>query len=72
LRFSKKQNAIALLGQGLRVTVRTDVSAVSVDRNGVVKAVQCHDYVGNDYTIHMEFGEVLSNAEVSQVIGQKR
>jgi CRP-like cAMP-binding protein len=72
LRFSKKQNAIALLGQGLRVTVRTDVSAVSVHRNGIVKAVQCHDYVGNDYTIHMEFGEELSSAEVSQVIGSKR
>ncbi len=72
LRFSKKQNAIALLGQGLRVTVRTDVSAVSVHRNGIVKAVQCHDYVGNDYTIHMEFGEELSNAEVSQVTGLKR
>lgn len=72
LRFSKKQNAIALLGQGLRVTVRTDVSAVSLHRNGIVKAVQCHDYVGNDYTIHMEFGEALSNAEVSQVTGLKR
>jgi CRP-like cAMP-binding protein len=72
LRFSRKQNAIALLGQGLRVTVRTDVSAVSVHRNGIVKAVQCHDYVGNDYTIHMEFGEELSSAEMSQVIGSKR
>jgi hypothetical protein len=67
LRFSKKQNAIALLGQGLRVTVRTDVSAVSVHKNGIVKAVQCHDYVGNDYTIHLEFGEELSSAEVSQL-----
>jgi CRP-like cAMP-binding protein len=72
LRFSKKKNAIALLGQGLRVIVRTDASPFSVDRNGVVKAVLCHDFVGNDYTIHMEFGEELSNAEVRQVIGLKQ
>jgi CRP-like cAMP-binding protein len=71
LRFSRKKNAIALLGQDLRVTVRTDASPFSVDRNGVVKAVQCHDFVGNDYSIHMEFGEVLSRAEVHQVIGLK-
>jgi hypothetical protein len=56
----------------LRVIVRTDASPFSVDRNGVVKAVLCHDFVGNDYTIHMEFGEELSNAEVRQVIGLKQ
>jgi CRP-like cAMP-binding protein len=72
LRFSKKKNAIALLGQGLRVIVRADASPFSVDRNGVVKAVQCHDFVGNDYTIHMEFGKVLSIAEVYQVTGLKQ
>ncbi len=71
LRFSKKKNAVALLGQMVRVTVRTDLSAEPVQRNGVVKAVHCHDFVGNDYTIHMEFQQALSPAEVSQAVGKK-
>lgn len=72
LRFSKKKNAIALLGQDLSVNVRTDVSTESIHRKGVVKAVQCYDFVGNDYTIHMEFKDALSNAELSQAVGRKR
>ncbi|TKB27045.1 cyclic nucleotide-binding domain-containing protein [Desulfopila sp. IMCC35006] len=72
LRFSKKKNAVALLGQDVNVTVRTDLSPHSVQRKGVIKAVQCHDFVGNDYTIHMEFQETLSSAEVSQAIGRIR
>lgn len=72
LRFSKKKNAIALLGQDLGVTVQTDLSPHTVQRNGVVKAVQCHDFVGNDYTIHLEFQKTLSSAEVSLVAGKKR
>ncbi len=71
LRFTKKKNAVALLGQMVRVSVRTDLSADQLQRNGVVKAVQCHDFVGNDYTIHMEFAETLSPAEVAQAVGKK-
>lgn len=72
VRFSRKKNAIALLGQVVNVTVRTDLSPNPVQRNGVVKAVHCHDFVGNDYTIHMEFQETLSSAEVSQAVGRNR
>jgi hypothetical protein len=72
MRFSRKKNAVALLGQDVSVTVRTDLSTHPVQRNGVVKAVQCHDFVGNDYTIHMEFQEILSSAEVAQAVGRNR
>lgn len=72
LRFSKKKNAVALLGQDVSVTVRTDLSPHSVQRNGVIKAVQCSDFVGNDYTIHMEFRETLSSTEISQATRQIR
>ena len=71
LRFSKKKNAVALLGQNLRVSIRGDISTVSLQKDGVVKSVQCHDYVGNDYAIHMEFGETLSDVELVQVVGRK-
>ena len=72
LRFSRKKNAVSLLGQVVHVTVRTDFSPLPFQRNGVVKAVHCHDFVGNDYTIHMEFQETLTSAEVSQAVGRKR
>jgi len=71
LRFSKKKNAIALLQRNLKVTVRTVFSNESLQRNGVVKAVKCHDYVGNHYTIHMKFDEELSNEEVYQATSRK-
>ena len=71
LRFTKKKNAVALLGQMVRVTARTDVSTEPVQRKGVIKAVHCHDFVGNDYTIHMEFQESLSPAEVALAVGKK-
>lgn len=71
LRFSKKKNAVALLGQLVRVSVRPNLSADLLQRNGVVKAVHCHDFVGNDYTIHMEFQQPLSPAEVSKAAGKK-
>ncbi len=71
LRFSKKKNAIALLGQDVGVIVQTDLSPHSVQRNGVIKAVQCRDFVGNEYTIHLEFQKTLSSAEFSQVAGKK-
>ena len=72
LRFSRKKNAIALLGETLRVTVRTAFSPFAVERRGIVKAVQCHDFVGNEYSIHMEFEESLSNSEVQQVVGLRQ
>ncbi len=72
LRFSRKKNAVSLLGQAVHVTVRTDLSPLPFQRNGVVKAVHCHDFVGNDYTIHLEFQETLTSAEVSQAVGRKR
>ena len=71
LRFSKKKNAVALLGQMVQVSVRTDCSGDPIQRNGVIKAVHCHDFVGNDYTIHLEFQQPLSPAEVSQAVGKK-
>lgn len=70
LRFSKKKNAAALLGKQIRVNIRTDASRTSFSCNAVVKAVRCHDFVGNDYSVHVEFQDELSQMEMQQVAGK--
>lgn len=72
LRFSKKKNAAALLGHKIRVNIRPDTAAEPLLRIGKVMAVRCHDFIGNDYSLHVQFEEELSNAEIHQVVGKGR
>ncbi len=72
LRFSKKKNAAALLGKRIRVSIRPDVTAAPFLRIGKVMAVRCHDFIGNDYSLHVEFETELSNAEFQQTAGKER
>ncbi|MFH0785440.1 MAG: cyclic nucleotide-binding domain-containing protein [Pseudomonadota bacterium] len=72
LRFSKKKNAAALLGQNIRVNIRPDSAAEPLLRIGKVMAVRCHDFIGNDYSLHIQFEEELSNAEIHLVVGKGR
>jgi CRP-like cAMP-binding protein len=72
LRFSKKKSAAALLGKKIRVNIRPDVASVVLLRIGKVMAVRCHDFIGNDYSLHIEFDSELSSAEIQQVVGKDR
>ncbi len=72
LRFSKKENAAALLGQKIRVNFRPDASAAPLLRIGQVMAVRCHDFIGSDYSLHVEFESALSSAEIQLVAGKGR
>ena len=72
LRFSKKKNAAALLGQKIRVNIRPDASAAALLRIGKVMAVRCHDFIGNEYSLHVEFETELSPAEIQRVAGKGR
>lgn len=72
LRFSKKKNAAALLGKKIRVNIRTDTSISSFSCNALVMAVRCHDYVGNDYSVHVEFLKELNKLEMQQVVGKAK
>jgi hypothetical protein len=33
-------------------------------------AVRCFDFVGNDYSLHVEFESELSNSEIHQAVGK--
>jgi CRP-like cAMP-binding protein len=64
LRFSKKKNAAALLGQLIRVHLRPKAATQALARTGQVKAVLCHDFVGNEYSLHVQFDAELESKEV--------
>ena len=66
LRFHRKEYATDLLGKHVRVVIRPDNSITPLQKSGMVKAVRCHDFVGNDYSVHLEFDELLGATEVSQ------
>ena len=66
LRFQHKNHALDLLGKHVKVIIRPDNSVSPLQKNGMIKAVRCHDIVGNDYSVHMEFDELLGATEVSQ------
>ena len=72
LRFSKKKNAAVLLGKKIRVNIRTDTAVSSFSCDALVMAVRCHDYVGNDYSLHVEFQKELSKVEMQQVVGKAK
>jgi hypothetical protein len=36
-----------------------------------VKAVRCNDFVGNDYSVHLQFDEKIGVTEVSQAAARK-
>ena len=66
LRFHRKEYATDLLGKHVRVIIRPDNSITPLQKNGMVKAVRCHDFVGNDYSVHLEFDDILGATEVAQ------
>ena len=70
LRFHRKEYATDLLGKHVKVIVRPDNSITPLKKSGMVKAVRSHDFVGNDYSIHLEFDELLGAAEVSQAVAK--
>jgi len=72
IRFSKKKNATALLGKKIRVTIRPDGSLSSIMRIGKVMAVRCHEFVNNDYSLHVQFDLELNNAEIMQITVKSR
>lgn len=67
LRFSKKKSAAALLGHHIRVHLRPKSVAKPLAPIGKVMAIRCHDYVGNEYSLHIQFAEELSASEVLQL-----
>jgi hypothetical protein len=71
LHFSKKKNAVPLLGRKVRVAMYPKGVVKPFVRNGQVKALGCHDFVGNAYSLHIEFDTELPDAEVLQAAARQ-
>jgi hypothetical protein len=71
LHFSKKKNAVPLLGRKVRVAMHPKGVVKPFVRNGQVKALGCHDFVGNAYSLHIEFDTELPDAEVLQAAARQ-
>ncbi len=71
LRFNKKGHAVDLLGKRIKAAIRPDHAATPLLRTGLVKAVRSYDFVGNDYSVHVEFDDPLSSTEVAQAAAKK-
>jgi len=71
LRFHKKEYATDLLGRQVDVTIKPEHSANVIQRSGLVKAVRCHDFVGNDYSVHLQFDGTIDATDVSQAAAKK-
>lgn len=72
LRFSKKNKAIALLRQKVRIAIPTSNPSVPFYFDGTVVAVRCQDFVGNEYSLHVEFDKLLGTAKIQQAIATNR
>jgi len=72
LRFHKKEYATDLLGRDIKVIVRPDNATSPLQKVGQVKAVRCYDFVGNDYSVHVEFDSILGSSEVAQATATKQ
>lgn len=64
LHFSKRKYALALLAKTIKMTVRPDKAQSSFQCTGKIMAVRCHDFVGNEYSLHVEFHNPLQQAEL--------
>jgi hypothetical protein len=71
LRFHKKGKAVDLLGKRLKIAIKPEQATVPMLRTGLVKAVRSYDFVGNDYSVHVEFDDLLSSTEVAQAAAKK-
>lgn len=72
LHFSKKENASPFIGQAIRITIRTDISVPSLILDGVVVAVRCHDFIGNEYSLHVKFNKQITSTDIQQVFATTR
>lgn len=68
VRFSRKKNAVVFLGKTIRAVLQPDGVQQGIQRTGKVMAVHCNDFVGNDYSLHVEFDQELTPAEIHRLL----
>ena len=72
LRFHRKEYATELLGRNIKMVIRPENSLSPIERTGKVKAVRNYDFVGNDYSVHVEFDSIMRPTEVANAASSGR
>ena len=67
IRISRKENARLLLGRGIRTTISLEQGDV-VNCVGNIVAVRFQQYVENDYSVHVQFKEVIHSGIVKRIV----
>ncbi len=71
MRISKKENARLLLGRGVKITLPFEqIPGKPYVFAGDIMAVRAHHAMEYEYSVHVEFGSVLSSAEMQQILRQ--
>ncbi len=69
MRISKKENVRLLLGRRMRITMPLDETmGRPVFFDGVVMAVRAHHAMEFEYSVHIEFDELLDKGELQQLL----
>jgi len=71
LRFHRKEKANELLGRQVSVTIKPANLSRDIDKTGIIRAVRAHDFVGNDYSVHLQFDDIIEPTDVSRATAKK-
>lgn len=71
VRFQRQEFANDLLGKHVNISLQPDSSDIPLKRSGQVRAIRSHSVAGQKCSIHIQFDEILSAAEVKQALTGK-
>jgi len=66
LHFSRKKYALALLSQDIEMTIRPMNMQSSLVKKGQIMAIRSYGFVGNEFSIHVEFDEAVSLTDMDK------
>ncbi len=67
IRISRKENARLLLGKGITTKVPV-TGGESVECSGKIVAVRFQSYVDSDYSVHVQFDEIITEEAVKRIV----
>lgn len=67
IRISRKENARLLLGKGITSVIPAG-DGESVECNGKIVAVRFQSYVESDYSVHVQFNEIITKQNVKRIV----
>ncbi len=67
IRISRKENARLLLGKGITTSIPV-AGGKAVECNGKIVAVRFQSYVESDYSVHVQFDEIITEEAVMSIV----